>query len=108
MCQVAFFKICGKRDYHDMESMQIRGDTRLTEDLFGDILLRARLLAGMSVGPQFGVLCFDTVTSRTASKHLSQMFQGSERGVDLARCSISFYFQSHSFPGGAGGKEPAF
>ena len=68
MCQVAFFKICGKRDYHDMESMQIRGDTRLTEDLFGDILLRARLLAGMSVGPQFGVLCFDTVTSRTASK----------------------------------------
>ena len=56
---------------------------------------------------QFGVLCFDTVTSRTASKHLSQMFQGSERGVDLARCSISFYFQSHSFPGGAGGKEPA-
>ena len=73
MCQVAFFKICGKRDYRDMESMQIRGDTRLTEDLFGDILLRARLLAGMSVGPQFGVLCFDTVTSRTASKHLSQM-----------------------------------
>ncbi|ELR56334.1 Mastermind-like protein 3 [Bos mutus] len=75
----AFFKICGKRDYHDMESVQISGNTRLTEDLFGDILLRTRLLADMSVGPQFGVLCFDIVTSRTASKHLSQMFQGSER-----------------------------
>ena len=53
MCQVAFFKICGKRDYHDMESVQISGNTRLTEDLFGDILLRTRLLADMSVGPQF-------------------------------------------------------
>ena len=105
--QLAFFNVFGKRNDRGMESVQVSGSAGLTEDLFGGILPRARLLAGVSAGLRFGVLCFDTVTSRTASKHLSQMFQGSERGVALARCSVSFYFQSHSFPGGASGNEPA-